>query len=523
MAETSLLLELAVNQVWAIDQPHMKRIEAILRKGGLVSDTEVKLVFGFPKEKDESLYSLSADGTAVIPIRGTIGKRDSWYNGTSCDRIKAALVQAMDDPECKQCVLDIDSPGGSSDGMADLSAYIRSCRGKKPMTAFANGSMCSGAYWLGSACDRVVCSQDAAVGSIGCYTIMEDWSKALEEGGVKVEMIKAGKYKGEGHHLFPISAEAKEMASSRVDTIATAFIDDVGKNRNLGASEAIKLGDGWVYVGKDAVTAGLCDEVGTLETCYPRSEDPFMATQQNLPTPVQAPAAPAPLTLDGMRALLAEMLPAAVNAAVDAAVEKKVGSVITSLETKLADTNKETLAAKTEVEKLKADATASLNMAAKALAVDSALAQHRDRIPVRKIEATRPGGTLRDEFLLMDNKVKNRPIPDGKGGVVQGTELERAIYNLSQEPVVSNFEKLKSERRKATPENDGSVEGCLNVMKNFAEQFPDVAAGLSSLRSGPDEKKIEKWLADYGKDFFASMTEEKRLQTIAPFASKLAA
>lgn len=44
-------------------------------------------------------------------------------------------------------------------------------RGKKPIIAYASGSCCSGAYWIVSACDKIMAADTAILGSIGVVFI----------------------------------------------------------------------------------------------------------------------------------------------------------------------------------------------------------------------------------------------------------------------------------------------------------------------------------------------------------------
>ena len=76
---------------------------------------------------------------AVVPILGTIMQRSSQINicegGTSTQAISAALRDANADDTVSDIILDIDSPGGSVYGVAELAAEIRAS--KKPVTAVA--------------------------------------------------------------------------------------------------------------------------------------------------------------------------------------------------------------------------------------------------------------------------------------------------------------------------------------------------------------------------------------------------
>ena len=92
-----------------------------------------------------SAYS-SYQGTALIPIVGIIGKGISplmrMFGGTSTAIAGQQFSAALNDPEVKQILLYIDSPGGTVDGTQALADSILAGRGKKPIVALADGMMC---------------------------------------------------------------------------------------------------------------------------------------------------------------------------------------------------------------------------------------------------------------------------------------------------------------------------------------------------------------------------------------------
>jgi len=112
------------------------------------------------------------EGKATIQIHGLIAKKQSLlmqiFGGTSTALAADDFRQALADDTVKEIILDVDSPGGRVDGTAEFAKLIFESRGKKPITAFANGVMASAAYWIGSAADRILMSgETTAVGSIG--------------------------------------------------------------------------------------------------------------------------------------------------------------------------------------------------------------------------------------------------------------------------------------------------------------------------------------------------------------------
>jgi signal peptide peptidase SppA len=218
-------------------------------------------------------YARSPGKVAVIPITGVISHRMSLVSeisgsgGGSIQSLTAQFRQALGDGDCRAIVFDVDSPGGSVDCVPELSSEIYQARGQKPIIAVCNAMACSAAYWLASAASEVVCTPSGQCGSIGVFMIHVDESKAFDKAGVKVTLIKAGKYKAEGPPFEPLSSEAHSAFQGQVDTIYGMFTGSVARNR--GTSQAAVrdgMGQGRSLLANAAVKAGLADRVGTLDS-----------------------------------------------------------------------------------------------------------------------------------------------------------------------------------------------------------------------------------------------------------------
>lgn len=206
---------------------------------------------------------------AVIPVVGTIMQRANTMRemcdgGTSTQTISKALRDAQADETVGSIVLDIDSPGGSVYGIAELAAEIRAS--SKPVLGVANSLAASAAYWIGSQCREFYCAPGGEVGSIGVWMAHEDWSAALEAAGIKTTLISAGKYKVEGHPYGPLDAEARDFLQSRTDDYYAAFTRDVSKGRQVGVDVVRSgMGQGRVLGADQAKAEKMIDGVMTLD------------------------------------------------------------------------------------------------------------------------------------------------------------------------------------------------------------------------------------------------------------------
>lgn len=219
--------------------------------------------------------AVAPDATvAVIPIQGMLTHRArlvrrglSVGEATSTEDVEQQLMAAANDPRVQRIILDIDSPGGSVEGVPELAALIRQVRARVPVTAVANSTAASAAYWLASQASELVATPSATVGSIGVYAIHEDRSAELEQQGRRVTLIAAGPRKLDGHPYGPLPEDVRARIQARVDATYRQFLADVamGRGRGLRPEDVERnYGGGDVLTAQEALEAGAVDRIGTL-------------------------------------------------------------------------------------------------------------------------------------------------------------------------------------------------------------------------------------------------------------------
>lgn len=206
------------------------------------------------------------DSVAVIPVKGPLTKDNSLisllFGGASMKDIAASVSQALDDPAVSAILLDVDSPGGTVDGTEELAEQIFQSRGVKPIIAYSDGLVASAAYWIASAADSVYLSGDTVeVGSIGVVATHIDYSKADERWGEKWTEITAGRYKRIASSHRPLSEEGAGVLQDQVNYIYKTFVAAVARNRGVDEEEALAMADGRIYIGRQAMEAGLVDGI----------------------------------------------------------------------------------------------------------------------------------------------------------------------------------------------------------------------------------------------------------------------
>lgn len=209
-------------------------------------------------------------GIAIIPIVGLISQRVSSL-GASTDQIGQMVDAALASKQIDAILFDVDSPGGTITGVPETAARIAEAGKVKPTLALSNGLMASAGYWLGSAANEVWVTPSGETGSIGVYTMHQDWTSKLEKDGIKITAVSAGKYKTEGAPWEPLSEEAQAVLQERVDEAYGWFVKDVAAFRSDSqANVRAGYGEARVLGAAQSVKANLADKVGTMDEAIAR-------------------------------------------------------------------------------------------------------------------------------------------------------------------------------------------------------------------------------------------------------------
>lgn len=256
------------------------------------------------------------DGIAVIDVFGVLAHHGGLQADSSYiegyDAIANRLDSALADRDVSAIVLNVDSPGGEVSGAFQLADQIRAARAVKPIHAVASDLAASAGYLIASAAQTVSVSPSGQVGSIGVVTCHVDLSGAMEKAGVKVTPIFAGAHKVDGNPYAPLPAEVAGRIQADIDHYYAMFVSAVADSRAL-TPRAIRATEAAMYIGQNAVAAGLADRLETPDQLIARlvaeingpvtarvttsnsaskQENPMSDDPQN---PEQTPAAPTTL------------------------------------------------------------------------------------------------------------------------------------------------------------------------------------------------------------------------------------
>ena len=183
---------------------------------------------------------------------------------TSVEMLAKDFTTALNSPQVRGIILNINSPGGEADGVGELAAQIWRARGHKPVAAYVGGMAASGGYWLAAAAERVVMHETAQAGSIGVVATCVDDTEAMAKEGLKrIEVVSS---QSPDKRPAISSDHARALVQTTVDQMADVFIASVARYRGVDTTRVIEsFGRGYTKLGAAAVAAGMADSIGSFE------------------------------------------------------------------------------------------------------------------------------------------------------------------------------------------------------------------------------------------------------------------
>jgi protease-4 len=200
-----------------------------------------------------------SDYIAVIALDGAI-------DDASIAPVRAAILKAKRDENCKALVLRVNSPGGSalsSDVLWEATDEFKET--KRPFIVSMGGVAASGGYYVAADADHIFAEEGTITGSIGVVGMKFSLAGVMDKLGITTHSTKRGKHADIMNTSRSYTEEEENLIrESMLDVYATfkKRITDGRGNKIKGDLE--KLAGGRVYSGKDALAIGLVDEIGGL-------------------------------------------------------------------------------------------------------------------------------------------------------------------------------------------------------------------------------------------------------------------
>ncbi len=158
----------------------------------------------------------------------------------------------------------VDSPGGAVPPSIEIAEAIKRLKKKKPVIAYAAGTMASGSYYASIYADKIIANRGAMIGSIGVIMQGYNIAEIMQKVGIKEQTISKGTYKQMGTMTREWNSAEKAELDRLIDDTYRMFVSDVAKARGLDINNSKTFADAHVFSASRAMKVGLVDTLGTL-------------------------------------------------------------------------------------------------------------------------------------------------------------------------------------------------------------------------------------------------------------------
>ena len=201
---------------------------------------------------------VEGDYIASIKIEGVIFEDDF--------RSKV-LKEVAEDKSIKAVIININSPGGGIVGSEILFDDLRAIAAKKPIVVLMGSLAASGGYMAAIASDYIIAHNGTLTGSIGVLMESPEVTELANKIGVKFNTYKSSPLKGSPSPFEKPNAEVNRVIQESIADSYQFFSDLVRERRGQKINKKLSstVFDGRVFTGRQALRAGLVDEIGGID------------------------------------------------------------------------------------------------------------------------------------------------------------------------------------------------------------------------------------------------------------------
>ncbi len=225
----------------------------------------------YMKVTPESVGQRGRNRIAIIVGQGDIVRGNPGDNAADESNLTSygfdkLLDQIARDTYTKAVVVRIDSPGGEVTASDDIWRHMNLLSKKKPTVVSMSDVAASGGYYMAMTGDPIVAYPGTLTGSIGVVFGKPDLHGLYDKLGVTKDGVQRGRHADIDSDYTPLTAEERAILRQGIDESYADFIGKVAAARRRKPQDIEPVAQGRVWLGSQAKTNGLVDELGGLDT-----------------------------------------------------------------------------------------------------------------------------------------------------------------------------------------------------------------------------------------------------------------
>lgn len=233
------------------------------------------------------------DKVAVLYAEGAIS--DAGAEGIVEGKILKTIKKIYKDDDVKAVVFRVNSPGGSADASEQIWHAMKMLQDKGiPVVVSMGDYAASGGYYISCNADYIYAEPTTLTGSIGIFGTVPNINKLREKVGLDIDGVSTNKHSALNVNAIYRGMNPQETAlmQNMVERGYDLFTRRCADGRDMSQDEIKKIGEGRVWLGKDAIEIGLVDSLGNINDAinkavemaqlgeyqlvnYPEKKDPF--------------------------------------------------------------------------------------------------------------------------------------------------------------------------------------------------------------------------------------------------------
>lgn len=204
-------------------------------------------------------------GRSVVAVGDKIGILEMRGVIVDAQPLIEQISDFLDSDNIKAVVLRIDSPGGGVGPSQEIHAELKRLAETKPLVVSMGSVAASGGYYVAVAAEHIFANPGTITGSIGVIMSFPDYQQLMDKVGIKTEVVKSGQFKDIGSSTRDFSASDRQLLQEMINDVHAQFVQAISEGRNMPIDRLQPFVDGRIFTGKQALSAGLIDELGTFK------------------------------------------------------------------------------------------------------------------------------------------------------------------------------------------------------------------------------------------------------------------
>lgn len=205
------------------------------------------------------------DQIAVLYAEGEI--TDEEGDGIVGKEMIKTIRKIAKNKDVKAVVMRVNSPGGSADASEQIWGALQMLKQKGIPVVVSMGDLAaSGGYYISCGADYIYAEPTTITGSIGIFGTIPNVNNLRNKVGLDIDGVTTNRHSAlETNAIYKgMNPEEHELFQTMVERGYDLFTSRCAQGRHMPQDSIKAIGEGRVWLGKDAKGLGLVDEMGDL-------------------------------------------------------------------------------------------------------------------------------------------------------------------------------------------------------------------------------------------------------------------